>query len=66
MVKALLADLWFERKQRTFHDKEMRWIDHFESAASNTSTWCSVNKEFEAYSIQKISLNWGVFICPDY
>ena len=38
----------------------MRWLDCFESVACNASAWCSLNKEFEAYSIQEISLNWIV------
>ena len=58
MVKALLAYLWYQRNQRTFHDKEMRWIDRFESATRNASAWCSLNKDFEAYSIQEISLSF--------
>ena len=37
MVKALPADSWFERNERTFHDKEMSWLDRFESAPHNAS-----------------------------
>ena len=31
-VKAILAELWFERSWRVFQDKALAWMDHFEIA----------------------------------
>ena len=65
MVKALLAELWLEENQRTFQDKELGWLGHFDSAARNTFAWCSLSKDFEVYSIQELCLNWRAFIFPN-
>lgn len=44
--KALLADLWFERNQMVFHDKETPWFSRFEIVWLNASSWCSFSKAF--------------------
>ena len=61
-AKALLAKIWFERNQRTFHDKERGWFDIVDTSKRNTATCCSLNAEFKDYSIQDICLNWTAFI----
>lgn len=66
MAKALLADLWFERNQRIFHDKELGWFDCFELASHKFFAWCTLAKEFKDYSIQERCLNWRAFIFPDH
>lgn len=66
VVKALLTNLWFERNQRVFHDKETPWIRCLESARLNASSWCSLSKAFVDYSIQEISLNWQALMSNDH
>lgn len=64
VVKSLLVDLWFERNQRVFHDRKTPWLDRFETARLNTSSWCILSKSFEDFSIQDLCLNWPAFIFP--
>lgn len=54
------------RNQRTFHDKETHWLDRFEVAGRNGAAGCTLHKDFEAFSIQGISLNWQDIISPDH
>ena len=63
-VKALLTEIWFERNQRTFNDRVSAWEDRFEFARLNASSWCTMSKTFEDYSIQELTLNWRAFIFP--
>ena len=63
-VKALLAEIWFERNQRVFHDKSSTWLERYDSAVLNASSWCSLTKYFQDYSSQEIVLNWPAFIAP--
>ena len=60
LSKALLAELWFERNQWIFLDKERPRPEIFPSTKRNAAAWCSLNKEFGNYSIQDICLNWAV------
>ena len=62
VVKALLAEIWFERNQRVFHEKSSTWMERYDSARLNTSSWCSLSKFFQDYSSQEIVLNWSSFI----
>ena len=62
MSKALLTEIWFERNQQIFHDKESPRTEIVCSAERNAAAWCSLNKEFENYCIQDICLNWDVFL----
>lgn len=50
-VKALLTKIWFERNERVFHDKRLGWMDHIEVAVLNASSWCTISKHFEDFSI---------------
>jgi len=61
-VKAFLAEIWFERNQRVFHDKSSTWMERYDSARLNASSWCSLSKFFQDYSSQEIVLNWSAFI----
>lgn len=65
-VKALLSKLWFERNQQVFHDKASSWLDHFEFARLNASSWCTLSRAFDEYSIQEFNLNWHAFISPHH
>ena len=58
-VKALLVEIWFERNQKVFHDKPSTWMERFDSARLNASSWCSLSKDFQDYSSQDIVLNWS-------
>ena len=49
-VKALLTEIWFERNQRVFHDKSSTWLERYNSAVLNASSWCSLTKYFQDYS----------------
>lgn len=55
-MKALLTDLWFERNQRVFHDKETLWFSCLESARLNVSSWCSLSKIFTDYPSKILAL----------
>ena len=66
LSKAVLVEIWFERNQRTFHGKETHWPDRFEIASRNAAAWCTLHKDFEAFSIQDISLNWQDIISPNH
>lgn len=56
-VKALPAEIWFKQNQRVFHDKKLKWMDWFEAARLNASSWCILSKTFEDFSIQDLCLN---------
>ena len=58
LSKALLTVLWFECNQLIFHDKERPRAEIVCSVEHSAAAWCSLNKEFESYSIQEICLNW--------
>ena len=60
-----LTILWFERNQRVFHNKASPWSVRFEIARLNASSWCSLSKTFEDFSIQDISINCKAFIFPN-
>ena len=62
LIKATLAEIWFERNFRIFHDKKWNWVDIVEIFKRNAAAWCSSNAEFKDYSIQDICLNWTAFI----
>ena len=62
MEKALLAEIWFERNQRTLYDKERGLFDTVDTTKRNAAASCSLNAEFKDYSIQDICLNWTAFI----
>ena len=63
LIKVILAEIWFERNQRIFHDKKNGiWVDIIEISKRNAAAWCSSNAEFKDYSIQDICLNWTAFI----
>ena len=49
-VKTLLAEIWFDRNQRVFHDKSSTWWEGYDSALLNASSWCSLSKYFQDYS----------------
>ena len=66
VVKALLAEIWFERNKRVFHDKSTPWLDRFEIARLNASSWYTLSNSFADFSIQDLSLNWKPFIFPAY
>ena len=61
-VKAMLTDLWFERNQRVFHDKETPGFTRFGASELNTSLWTSLSKAFADYSSQDINLSWSALI----
>lgn len=62
MSKAMLVELWFERNQRIFHNKARDWFETSDTAKRNAASWCSLNKEYNEYSIQDLCLNWAAFI----
>lgn len=39
VIKALLAEVWFEKNQRFFHDKSFAWMNA-------SSSWCYRSKLF--------------------
>lgn len=49
MLSKHLPEIWFERNQRVFHDKSLQWVDHFEAARINGSSWCSFSKLCELF-----------------
>lgn len=53
-VKAMIAEIRFERNQRGFYDKRLGWVDHCELAPLNASSWCISSKTFEDFSIQDL------------
>ncbi|TYK30102.1 putative protein phosphatase 2C 51 isoform X2 [Cucumis melo var. makuwa] len=61
MVKALPAEIWFECNQRIFH-KGKGLSEVVDTAKRNAAAWCSLDKEFNDYSIQDLCLNWAVFL----
>ncbi|XP_038903695.1 uncharacterized protein LOC120090219 [Benincasa hispida] len=61
-VKALLADLWFERNQRIFYNKATSCQDRLEAARRQASSWCLLSDPFRAYSLSDFNLNWEAFI----
>ena len=63
-VKAILAEIWFKRNQRVFHNKSSSCQNRYELARLNASSWCSLSKQFNDYSLQDIVLNWQAFILP--
>lgn len=63
-VKALLVEIWFEMNQRVFRDKYNPWLDRFEIARLNASSWCSLSSSFADFSIQDLCLDWRAFIFP--
>lgn len=63
-IKVVLSEIWFERNQRVFHNKASSWIDRFEIAKINASSWCILNRIFEDYTIQALNLNWRAFLQP--
>lgn len=36
-IKAMLAEIWFERNQRVFHDKSLAWMNHLDVAKISAS-----------------------------
>lgn len=50
-VKALFLEIWFERNQQIFQEKSTSWQDRFELAKLNASSWCSISKFSEDYSV---------------
>lgn len=48
------SELWFERNQRVFHEKQLQWSDCFEIARLNASAWCSHSKSFSNFSLQYV------------
>ena len=61
LLKAILSELWFERNQRIFHDKEKPSSEVL-SAERNAAALVSLNKDFGAYYIQDICLNWAALL----
>ena len=53
-VKALLVEVWFERNQRVFHDKHSTWMERYDSVRLRASSWCSLSKYFQDYSLQPL------------
>ena len=49
-VKTHLAEIWFERNQRVFHNKSPTWMERYDSACLNASSWCSLSKYFSGLS----------------
>lgn len=56
--KTMLAQIWFQRNQRTFHDKETSLLDCFETASTNTAAWCTPIKILKLSSF-KLSVTTG-------
>lgn len=56
-VKALLAEIWFEQNHGIFHDRKLGWLDRYEVARLNASSWCTLTKPFRDFSIQDLCLN---------
>lgn len=45
----------------SFHEKSTTWLDLFEIVWLNASSWCTLSKSFEDFSIQDFYLNWRAF-----
>ena len=43
-VKDLLVEVWFERNQRVFHDRPSIWMERYDSACLNATSWYSLSK----------------------
>lgn len=63
-VKVMLVEIWFERNQQVFNDKASPWFVRFEIAQLNASSWCTLSRTFEDFSMQDLNLNWQAFIFP--
>ena len=56
-IKEISEELWFERNQRVFHDhdRSLGWLDCYEVANRNVSSWCILSKEIDSYSMSEFN-----------
>lgn len=62
MIKAHLSKFWMDRNSIIFLNKQLSWINRFESAQLKASSSCALYKSFADFYLHNIYLHWDVFI----